>query len=164
MMCEAAGKSAIEEGARNGSFDIHIAPGHHTGKNASHQNIENGAHQQRGDDADRQVSLRILGFLRSRRNRVETDVGKKDVSRSGPNPRESEGSERDQSRSPVAGVHITKTQADHEQDHRDLDDHDGRVEARALPDSDDQDCRDDKRDQECREIEADLKSENVRRI
>ncbi len=92
-MCDAPVKSAIEEGARDRRFDIHIPPGHHAGKNAGHQNIQNGAHQQRGDDADRQVALRILSFLRGRRNRVESDVGKEYVSRAGTDPRETEGSE-----------------------------------------------------------------------
>ena len=66
--------------------------------------------------------------------------------------------------SPVAGVHVAEAQADHEQHHRNLDHHDGGVEARALLDADRQNRRDDQRDHECRQVEADLDSENRGRV
>ena len=45
------------------------------------QDIEHGANQQRPDDADGHVALRILGLLRGGADGVKADVGKEDDSR-----------------------------------------------------------------------------------
>ena len=43
-----------------------------------HADVEHRADDQRGEDADRHVALRLLGLLGVRRDRVEADVGEED--------------------------------------------------------------------------------------
>src|SRR3546814_2367385 len=42
------------------------------------EQIEDGADREAADQADRHVALRILGFLRRGRHRVEADIGEED--------------------------------------------------------------------------------------
>ena len=42
------------------------------------QHVENGAEDERAENADRHVALRISRFLRGGRDRVETDIGEED--------------------------------------------------------------------------------------
>ena len=43
-----------------------------------HQDVEHGAEQQRTDQADRHVALRVLGLFGRGRNRIEADIGEED--------------------------------------------------------------------------------------
>ena len=81
MMCEAVVKTAIQKCARYRRFDVDLLPVHHAGQHAGHGDVQNGTDRQRSDHADRQIALRILGFLRRGRNRVKSDVGEENVGR-----------------------------------------------------------------------------------
>ena len=50
---------------------------------ADDRDVEDRADDQRGDDADRHVALRVLGLLGVGRDRVEADVGEEDDRRPG---------------------------------------------------------------------------------
>ena len=43
-----------------------------------HEDVDQGGDEQRAEDADRQVALRVLGLLAGRRDGVEADVGEED--------------------------------------------------------------------------------------
>ena len=88
-----AGQAAIEEGAGDRRFDIDVLPGHHAGENGGDRDIKHGADHQRNDDADGQIALRILGFLRGGGDGVESDIGEEDVGRSRADAGEAEGRE-----------------------------------------------------------------------
>ena len=135
-MCDARGQAAIQKARAIGASMLTSRQGTMPVSTAATSDIKRGADQQRSDDADGQIALRILGLLRGGRDRVESDIGEENVRRSGADAGEPIGRERLPVAAPVAGVHIAEAQADHEQHHRDLDDHDGRVEARALLDAD----------------------------
>ena len=119
--------------------------------------------QQRRDDSDRQVALRIFGFLRGGRNGVKSDIREKDISGAGADTRKAHGRERGPIVAPVAEVDVVNPSSDDEQDDGDLDDHDAGIECRALLNSDHQNRGDHQRDQKSRQIETDLDAEQVRR-
>ena len=81
MMSLAQAKSAVEEGARDGGFDVDLLPRHHAGEHGGHSDVEHGADDQRDDDADGQIALRVLGLLRGGGDGVEADVREEDVGR-----------------------------------------------------------------------------------
>jgi len=56
----------------------HRLPGHQSGEADGDRNIEHGAYDQRGDDADGQVALRVTALLGRGRYGVEADVGEED--------------------------------------------------------------------------------------
>ena len=95
-----------------------------------------GADHQRDDDADGQVALRILGFLRGGGNGVEADVGEENVGRAGADAAEAMGAKLCQSCPSLRVDMYSDAEADHEEHHGDLDDHDGGVEAGAFLDAD----------------------------
>ena len=94
------GEAAVQEGHGDRRFDVDFLPRHHAGEHGGHQDVENGADDQRGDDADGQVALRILGFLRGGGDGVESDIGEEDVGRARADARETHGRERTSSRVP----------------------------------------------------------------
>ena len=55
-----------------------LGVGHEADHHARDQHVEDGAHHQRPEDADRHVLLRVLGFLCGGRHRVEADEGEED--------------------------------------------------------------------------------------
>src|SRR5258708_3755725 len=67
---------------------------------------------QRGDDADRNVSLRILEFFGGRGNGIEANVSKKDDGAAGENSRPSIGSKR----MPVGGMNEARCESDEDKD------------------------------------------------
>ena len=56
----------------------HRLPGHQAGEADGDGHVEHRADDQRGDDADGQVALRVAALLGGRRDRVEADVGEED--------------------------------------------------------------------------------------
>ena len=67
-------------------------------------------------------------------------------------------------RTPVTLCHIVRAESEHEENNAYLDRDDRRVELRALLDANHEDRRNQQRDQECRNIDANLLSEQMRRI
>ena len=59
----------------------------HAGEDQRHQDVDDGADDQAGDDADRHVALRVLGLLGGRGDGVEADVGEEDDGRGRERPR-----------------------------------------------------------------------------
>ncbi len=140
-------QAVIEKGNGERRFDVDRPPGHHAGEHDSHENVEDGASNQRGNDTDGQIALRVLGFLRGGGNGVEADVGKEicmpplcQI------PPTAHGREFGPAVTPVGGVHVFQAQEDDEEHDADLDDHDGGVEVRTFLDADHQDRGDDQRD------------------
>ena len=120
---------------------------HHAQQHDRHADIKNGADDQRGDDAEGQVALRIARFLGRGGNRIETDVGEEDDGASGDDAAEPGG----RKRLPVAGIH--QRAADHQEDQNgaDLDrDHDV-VGFGGFADAAHQQNREDEDDEEGRE-------------
>ena len=66
---------------------------HHSEENDGNSDVENRADDQRTDDADGKIALRIFGFLRRGGDGIETDVGEKHDCAAGDNPGEARGSE-----------------------------------------------------------------------
>ena len=54
---------------------VQLRPVHDTGQHQRDADVKNRADEQRHEDAERQIALRPLAFLGSRRDRVESDVG-----------------------------------------------------------------------------------------
>ena len=50
-------------------------PRHHAGEHHRDADVEHGADDQRGDDADGHIALRILALFAGGRDRIEADVG-----------------------------------------------------------------------------------------
>ena len=71
----------------------HRLPRHDPGQHHRHADVEHGADDQRGDNSDRQVALRIASFLGGGRNRIESDVGEENDRAAGQDARPSHGSE-----------------------------------------------------------------------
>ena len=161
-MCDAVVEPAVQKGARDGGFDVDFAPRHHPGEYCRHSDIQHGADQQRGDDSDGQIALRVLGLLGGSRNCVEADVSEENVGRASADSRHSVRREGVPVRAPVAEIARNETQTDHKQNDRDFDHHDGGVEAGALLNAPHQHGGNDQGDDECRKIEADLHPEQMR--
>src|ERR1700761_7197681 len=62
---------------RSGVAD-HRLPRNEPGQADGYRYIKDGADDQRGDDAEGEIFLRLLALLGGRRDRVETDVSKED--------------------------------------------------------------------------------------
>ena len=154
----------VQEGAGQRRFDIHLLPRHHARQHRRHADIEQRADQQRKNDPDRQIPLRILRLLRRRRHRVEADIREENIPRRHPDARETERRKAGPVGSPVYVVHIVRTQRQHKQHHRDLHHHDARIELGALADADHQDRRNHHRDQKGGQIKANRDPEDMRRI
>ena len=116
----------------------------HAAQHVREQHVEDGADDQRAEDADRHVALRVLGFLRRRRHRVEADereehdagraqdahdaaVGVRDPLR------RRVGRRRRNVRRVVRRVHEAPADHDHHQDDRHLGDDDEAVDRSPTP-------------------------------
>ena len=128
---------------------------HHAGQDGDDGDVQDRADHQRGDDADRHVALRVLGFLGVRGDGIEADVGEEDDGRPGQHAHRLAGGialaeHRDAEEAdagpavgreiarPVFRIDVEGADADDEQHGRHLDaDHQG-VEAGALLDALDQ--------------------------
>ena len=92
-----------------------------------HQDVEHGADQQRGNHADRQVTLRILGLLCRGADGIEADVGEEHRRCTTQHARPAELAPlarvgRDEW-FPVRAIHVEEAEADHQQHDAGLDDH-----------------------------------------
>ena len=76
--------------------------------------IQRRADDERRDDADRQIAAGVLGFLRRRRDGVESDIGEEDHGGSGHDARGAVGSEG----LPVLRTYPGRADGDEEQDHQ----------------------------------------------
>ena len=143
--------------------DVELGVRHDAGRDAGDQDVEHGADQQRADDADRHVPLRVLGLLRRGAHRVEADVGEEDHAGAGHHPAPAEGAPdrqpvgthclRRNERVPVGRVHRVDRADDEEQHHRDLHDHDHVVDVGRLLDADHQQRGDDRDDDDGGQVE-----------
>ena len=61
---------------------------------------------------------------------------------------------------PVGGMYVSAAQSENEENHRDLDNHDGGIEPRAFFDADRQNCCNDQRNYEGWQVESNLHAEN----
>ncbi len=120
-----AGESAVEKRPRNRGLNVYVAPRHHSGQDTGDQDVKRGTDQQRKNDSDGQVALRILGFLRGGRNCVKSDVGEKYIRCRRANTRKSGWSERRPVVSPVGKIDVPETETDDKEHDRDLDHYDG---------------------------------------
>ena len=131
--------------------------GNDSSQQAGNQNVKNGADDQRSQNADGHVLLRIFGFLRRRRDGIESDIGEEDDTGGARDSRPAILSERSligrDEGMPVGGgqggmlQHERSRDGDEDQHDRNLGNHDGRIEVGRLFDADDQDERDDTDDQ-----------------
>ena len=97
---------------------------------AATDDVQDRRHRERAHDADRHVALGVDRLLGGGRHRVEPNVGEEHDRRRGHDALESERHER----TPVRGVDVPGGQPDEDEDHHDLDDHHGQVDAGALLD------------------------------
>jgi len=79
------GKSSLLEGIGHRRVDVDLIIGHHAGEHQRHGDVQHGADDQRGDDADGHVAIGTAGLFRVGGNRVKSDVGEKDNGRTGEN-------------------------------------------------------------------------------
>ena len=128
-------------------------------KTSRDDDVDERADDQRADDADRQVALRVADFLGDGRHGVEADVGEEHDRRSGLHAGPAVGRERP----PVRRVRRAPADEDEEGEHDELEhDHAG-VERRALADADDEHDRDQGDDAEGQDVEDDRDAEDVGR-
>src|SRR6266568_6823594 len=80
-------------------------PGHNSGENNGDPYIQNGAHNQCGNDSDREIALGIASFFSSGRNRIETDIGEENDRASGQDSRPSVR----RKRMPVSGTDVLRS-------------------------------------------------------
>ena len=156
---------------RHGDGGVHVdlVVGDHAGEHEGHGDVQDRADEQRGDDAEGDVPLRIAGLLGVGRDRVEPDVGEEDHRGPGQHAhgravgaglsperlaeeaqtRPAEGGER----LPVGGLDVERPDADDQQHDGHLDRHHRVVEAGTLPDADHQHDRQDRDDDQRRQVE-----------
>jgi hypothetical protein len=74
----APGRAEIVDHDGDGIGNVELVVGHEQGHDRRHQHVDDGADDQRADDAERHVLLRVLGFLAGGRDRLEADIGEED--------------------------------------------------------------------------------------
>src|SRR5664280_33624 len=70
--------AGLADGERDGSTDVETIIVHDAGEQAGDEDVKDCADDQRAENADRHIALRILGFLCRGRDSVEADVGEED--------------------------------------------------------------------------------------
>ncbi len=126
------------------------------GQHCRDDDVEDRADDERAEDADRHVALRILRFLRRGRDRIEADVREEHDRRRTEHARPAEVAcivHRRHERMPVRRVDELQRERDEEQDHDELDRDDDRVQRRRLRDADVADPADRADDQHGRQID-----------
>ena len=109
---------------------------HHAGQHRTDDDVDDGAHGQRAEQADRHVALRVLGFTGSGGDRIEADVREEHDGGGAEDAAPAEltrhaGVFRNE-RVPVGRVDVGRADADEQADDGDLDRHDDRVDERRL--------------------------------
>jgi hypothetical protein len=94
-------------------------PGHKAGQNDDYADVEQRTNDERGDDADRNVALRILALFGGGRNGVEADVGEENDRSAGENSGPAIGRER----MPVRRVDVVRRETDEDKDRDDFHQH-----------------------------------------
>jgi hypothetical protein len=138
----------------------HGVPGHQAGEADGHGHIERGADNQRGDDADGQVALRVAALLGGGGDGVEADVSKKYNRPAGEHAAPAVGHER----MPVAGMNEADDGEDEDENGDELDAHHDVVGAGRLANSADQDHREDENDEEGGDVEANVPAGMVKPV
>ena len=105
-------KPANRERPRNRGVEVDLVVRDHAGQHGRHQDVEDRAEPERGDDRDRYVALRIAGLLGVGRDRVEADVGEEDVG----GALEDAGDTVREEGMPVLRLDVAGAEADHEED------------------------------------------------
>ena len=159
MMCDAPVRPRSRKARAMGASMLTSRHGTMPVRTAATAIYSSGANQQRSNDADGKIALRILRFLRGRGDGVESDVGEENVGCSGPDSGESEGRETVPVRSPVAGVDVANAEPDYKNDNGNFNGHDGGVEAGALFNANHQNRGDHQRDDEGGKVDSNFISE-----
>ena len=136
-------KPPDRERPRHGGVEVDLVVRDHAGQHGRHQDVEDRAEPERGDDGDRYVALRIAGLLGVGRDGIEANVGEEDVGRALEDAGDTVGEEG----VPVLRLDVAGPEADHEEDDHELEAHHRGVEARALADADDQHDGDEEHDE-----------------
>ena len=135
-----------------GRTERYLRIGNHARHHRRHQNVEHRTHDQRTDDPDGHVGLRISCFFGVGRDRIEADIREEDHAGGAEHAGPAVGHEG----RPIARVDVADARHDHENHRRDLDqDHQG-IEAAALTYSDDQHCGDNGRNRDGNDIECQM--------
>ena len=137
------------QGLRNRRLDVNLCVGNHPGQDGRHNHVQNGTNTQRGHEPDRDVPLRIAGFLSRCGDRIETDVGKENDGRGRAHPRKAVRHER----RPIGGIDGKRSDGNEEQHHGDLNRDDDAGHAGAFFDADDQQDRQREHNQSSRQID-----------
>jgi hypothetical protein len=135
----------------------HGLPRNEAGKADSHCYVKYGADGQRGDDADRQIALRVAALLGRRGDGIEADVREEDDGATGEHARPAVGHER----MPVAGMDEADDGEDEDEDRNQLKSHHHIVGRGGLANAAHQDDRQDQDDEEGRNIEAEVPARMV---
>ena len=122
---------------------------HHSQENDGDPDVENRADDQRTDDADGKITLRIFGFLRRGRDGIEADVSEKDDGAAGDDSGEARGSER----LPVGGMDEHAADDQKREDRADLHGHDHVIGFGGFSDSTHEQYGQEENDEERRNIE-----------
>ena len=156
------------EGFREWRLDLDLVVLDHPGHHERHRHVEDGADAERRENADRHVTLGILGLLGSRRHDVEPDVGEEHQCGAGEDAADAEGAgceshvleqgrrrcrpgsslgagRRDERRV-VAGLDEEQAREDHEQHDAELDGDHHEVDVRGDLDPETDDARQDQHD------------------
>ena len=135
-------------------------PRHDSGQDNGHRNVKNGANDQRGNDSDGQVSLRIARFLGGGRYRIEADVGEKNDRAASENTRPSlrrEGM-------PVARTDVMRSGDDECKNGGDFQNDHGVVGFRRLADAAHQDHGQNHHYDKCGEVETEMQPRCIEHV
>ena len=135
-------------------------PANQTGEHHDDRNIENRANNQRRDDADGQIALRAIAFLRGRGYGVETNVSEKHDGAAGQNSGPAVGRER----MPVGGLNKSRGEANEHENRDDFEEHHHVVRLRGLANPANQKNRKKHDDDECGPVKAEMPAGGVEHV
>ncbi len=139
---------------------ISVVPRHDSGEHHGYRDVEHGADNQRGDDADGNVALRILGLFRCGGDRVKSDVGEENDGAAGEHAGPALGHEG----MIVRRMNKAHAHEDEGQDGGDLQqDHDV-VGLRRLANAAHQDDRQQQHDEKRGNVEAEVPTRRIQRV
>lgn len=150
----AAGENGeLLEGVDDGRGVAHHGPpGNEAGETDGDSDIEHRADDERGDDADGQIALRVAALFGGGGDGVEADVGEKDDGTAGENSRPAVGHEG----MPVRGMNEADDGEDEDEDGDELERDHHVVGGSRLADAADEDDGEDHDDEEGGDIEAEM--------
>ena len=151
--------AGFADGQRDRSADVQPRVVHRSGEKERDEDVENGADDERAEDADRHVALGIARLLRRGGDGVEADVGEEDDARGADHatPADRPAARRDAGWPWSAlddGRQYPAATSDEGYDREELDEDDGGVEVRRLLDADDEDRGDDEDGKKGEQIEC----------